>query len=39
MGVTTAVHPSDQTVSAYGLGKRDLASAETVSKGWAKKQL
>ena len=33
MGVTTAaVHPSDQTLSAYGLGKLDDASAETVSK-------
>ena len=27
-----AVHPSDQTLSAYGLGKLDDASAETVSK-------
>ena len=33
MGVTTAaVHPSDQTLSAYGLGKLDDASAGTVSK-------
>ncbi len=33
MGVTTAaVHPSDQTLNAYGLGKLDLASAGTVSK-------
>ncbi len=33
MGVTTAaVHPSDQTLSAYGLGKLDDASAETVRK-------
>ena len=27
-----AVHPSDQTLSAYGLGKLDDASAESVSK-------
>ena len=33
MGVTTAaVHPSDQTLSAYGLGKLDDARAESVSK-------
>ena len=32
MGATAAVHPSDQTLSAYGLGKLDDASAETVSK-------
>src|ERR1700722_3469345 len=32
MGVSAAVHPSDQTLSAYGLGKLDDASAEMVSK-------
>ncbi len=33
MGVTTAaVHPSDQTLNAYGLGKLDDASAGPVSK-------
>ena len=32
MGVSAAVHPSDQTLSAYALGKLDDASAGTVSK-------
>ncbi len=32
MGVTPAVHPSDQTLSTYGLGKLDDASAESVNK-------
>ncbi len=33
MGVTTAaVHPSDQTLSAFGLGKLDDPSADTVGK-------
>ena len=32
MGATAAVHPTDQTLQAYGLGKLDDASAESVSK-------
>jgi Putative zinc-finger len=32
MGAAAAVHPSDQTLSAYGLGKLDDASAESVDK-------
>ena len=33
MGVTSAaVHPTDQTLQAYGLGKLDDASAGSVSK-------
>ena len=32
MGATAAVHPTDQTLSAYGLGKLDDASAESVNK-------
>ncbi len=32
MGATAAVHPSDQTLSAYGLGKLDDLSAESVGK-------
>ncbi len=32
MGVTAAVHPTDQTLHAYGLGKLDDASAESVNK-------
>jgi anti-sigma factor RsiW len=32
MGATAAVHPTDQTLSAYGLGKLDDATAGSVSK-------
>ena len=32
MGVTAAVHPTDQTLQSYGLGKLDDASAESVNK-------
>ena len=32
MGATAAVHPSDQTLHSYGLGKLDLVSAESVKK-------
>jgi hypothetical protein len=32
MGATAAVHPNDQTLQSYGLGKLDDASAESVSK-------
>ena len=30
MGATAAVHPTDQALRAYGLGKLDDASAESV---------
>jgi serine/threonine protein kinase len=32
MGATAAVHPNDQTLQSYALGKLDDASAESVSK-------
>ena len=32
MGATAAVHPTDQTLQSYGLGKLDDASAESVNK-------
>jgi anti-sigma factor RsiW len=32
MGVTAAVHPTDQTLESYGLGRLDDAMAESVSK-------
>ena len=32
MGATDAVHPTDQTLQSYGLGKLDDASAESVNK-------
>ena len=32
MGATAAVHPTDPILRAYGLGKLDLASAESVNK-------
>ncbi len=32
MGATAAVHPNDQTLQAYSLGKLDEASAESVNK-------
>ena len=32
MGATAAAHPTDQTLQAYGLGKLEDASAESVSK-------
>ena len=32
MGATAAVHPSDQTLQSYGLGKLDDASAESVNR-------
>jgi serine/threonine protein kinase len=32
MGATAAVHPNDPTLQAYGLGKLDDASAESVNK-------
>jgi serine/threonine protein kinase len=32
MGATAAVHPTDQTLQLYGLGKLDDASAESVNK-------
>ena len=32
MGATAAVHPSDQTLHSYGLGKLDDVSSESVSK-------
>jgi hypothetical protein len=32
MGATAAVHPNDQVLQAYGLGKLDDASAESVNK-------
>jgi anti-sigma factor RsiW len=32
MGATAAVHPADPILQAYGLGKRDDVSSESVSK-------
>jgi eukaryotic-like serine/threonine-protein kinase len=32
MGASDAVHPTDQTLRSYGLGKLDDASAESVNK-------
>jgi anti-sigma factor RsiW len=32
MGATAAVHPTEQTLQSYGLGKLDDASAESVHK-------
>ena len=32
MGATAAVHPTEPTLQAYGLGKLDDASAESVNK-------
>ena len=32
MGATAAVHPADPTLQAYGLGKLDEVSSESVSK-------
>jgi hypothetical protein len=32
MGATAAVHPTDQTLQSYGLGKLDDASSVSVSK-------
>jgi anti-sigma factor RsiW len=32
MGATAAVHPTDPTLQAYGLGRLDDASAESVNK-------
>jgi hypothetical protein len=31
MGATAAVHPTDETLQSYGLGKLDDCSAEAVS--------
>ena len=36
MDVTAAVHPSDQTLHAYGLGKLDDVSAESVTSTWSR---